>query len=119
MINSGEKRLGMPLWSYGPNQAKEIYIPTDKPTYALVALDIQRPMVVFSCGIPVRIAFQPDQDYELVIRFDDNRNSCTLEASHIVLHDGAYERVPFARFDNRVKPESAACMKAFEKVRWF
>jgi hypothetical protein len=120
LLRGSVKRLGMPLWNYHDNAAKEVYVSTEKPLTAIfwgteVAGDYQY-QYHYQCGVPVTASFQQDKDYE--VKYVWNRTACTVLLSEITAGSaGEYSLQPIRQFNNKVTDETSGCAKQFNRFR--
>ena len=104
------KQLGMPLWAYHDNAAKEVYVSVATPFHGMFqaagrtsALGGRK-----RCGIPFAIELGTGRDYEFYFDFE----RCSLVASEIVASPDGYRKVPAPL----IPMDTEACRVAFEKV---
>lgn len=120
LLTSSPKRLGMPLWNYHENAAKEVYVSVDKPITAIfwgteVAMGYGRG-THYSCGVPFTAAFQKGKDYEVKLVWD--RTACNVVFSEIKPEaDGSYSFKALERFTNRATEKTQGCVKQFTRFR--
>jgi hypothetical protein len=110
LLNSAPKRLGMPLWAYDDNAAKEVYV-SAATTFHGMFQSAGRTSPLGGrkrCGIPFSIDLGTGQDYEFY--FDYER--CSLVASEIVASPDGSRKVPAPL----IPMDMEACRLAFEKV---
>ena len=82
LLISQPKRLGMPLWDYHDNAAKEFYVRAGKEQHLMFysAKSLGRGAV--KCGIPISTTFENNEEYELF--FDDDDLHCSLTLNQIL-----------------------------------
>jgi hypothetical protein len=121
LVNSSPKTLGMPLWNYHKNAAKEFYVSTERPLIVIfkgseTSFEI-RGVVTYLCAVPIIYQFE-DKDYE--VSFNWHKKQCTVDVFEIVkTESGAHEKRLLKAFDNKVRFNNADCMKAFKKLRLY
>jgi len=144
LVNSSPKRLGLPLWPFHDNGAKEVFIDTSHSFHALIIGEEIAPgrmkasdfsgnanllseasefspaprlwMTTYRCGVAFTYDFKANIDYEVEFIWD--RYSCSVAVSQIV--DGEVPNIKrLATFDNRVNDSAVQCDEAFKKKRLF
>jgi hypothetical protein len=117
LLNSHPKRLGMPLWNYHDNAAKEVYVEANKSIYALFTGGKRSGATNYSCGVPFWYSFEDGADYE--VRFRWAAYGCRVTVAKI--DDGSTEPefLEQASFSNRVNEENKGCLAAFKKQRLY
>ena len=110
LLNSSPKKLGIPLWAFNDNAAKEVYVAADRPFNAMfkgqtLTSATYRTHTWTHCGAPFSVTFKANHDYE--VKFEEQR--CVLEVNEII----ANSRVPVDATFN----DNPNCRAAFEKVR--
>jgi hypothetical protein len=120
LLTSSPKRLGMPLWNYHENAAKEVYVHTDKPMTAIfwgteLAMGYGGGMH-YSCGVPFTAAFQKGKDYEVKLVW--NRTACDVVFSEITPEDGgSHSFKVLKKFTNSASENTQGCLKHFKRFR--
>lgn len=113
--NGGLKRLGIPLWTYSGNEAKEVYISSAKPFNGAFfgPLDSSRH---YSCAVAFTIFFEESKDYEIVYSYAPRSSNiwCSVKAYEILESQTGHERHEIPVKINISDP----CQKAFKKRRW-
>jgi hypothetical protein len=116
LITGSLKRLGMPLWNYHDNAAKEVYVATDKPLSAIFWGTENAGTMEYSCGVPFFATLQKDKDYE--IRYRWARRECTVSLFEIRnATTGEPVFLEIAHYNNKVLPKWDGCYKAFHRFR--
>lgn len=116
LLTGSVKRLGMPLWSYHDNAAKEVYVSTNKPITAIFWGTESAGNYFYQCGVPFKASFQEGKDYEVKYRWD--RTQCTVSFAEIVERKpGEYSSQEIASFNNRVTDKSSGCLQQFKRFR--
>ena len=132
LASSPEKRLGIPLWHYHKNAAKEFYVSTERPLivmfksqtytgggyvgYPLVDLFFP-PVSNFFCDVPVIYQLE-EKDYEVKFNWPSHRTGCSADVFEIVKSDwGVHKKRHLKTFNNKMRFDSADCMSAFENRR--
>jgi hypothetical protein len=75
-----EKRLGIPLWSYSPNAAKEFNIPANVEKNVMIVQNFGGLGTGMACGAYFQVTYQKNKDYEVI--FDSQK--CTAEIYEII-----------------------------------
>ena len=120
VVNSSPKRLGMPLWNYHENAAKEVYVAVGKPLTGiffgyeqLSALGVKH---FYECGVYFNVEFQNYKDYE--VSFEWKRTECFVTVSEIQAQpSGTYSFLTVAKFDSKVTSANRSCLKLFKRLR--
>lgn len=120
LLTSTPKRLGMPLWNYHENAAKEVYVSADKPITAIFwGTEVAKNFggqTHHACGVPFTATFQKDKDYEVKLVW--NRTTCSVVFSEIGSVDGgSYSFKVLERFTNRTTDNTRGCLKQFKRFR--
>ena len=117
LVNSSPKRMGLPLWRFHDNGAKELYVDATKPFHGLISSSDSEPRglvnTVYSCGVPVTFQFKADSDYEVEFVWD--RQICKVLVNQISGAAGAETLTHLATFTNRPSGENAQCLEAFRR----
>jgi hypothetical protein len=121
LLNSAPKTLGMPLWNYNKNAAKEVYVAAGKPIHAMFigsettysALGSK----VHSCGAPFSFTFAENNNYE--VTFQWSPENCEVIVSQIVQTENNWSLSELARFDNKVNEWNRSCLTQFKKMRLY
>jgi hypothetical protein len=118
LLTSSLKRLGMPLWNYHDNAAKEVYVSTDKPLTAIFwGGESVGNYYHYSCAVPFTARFKEGKDYEVKYRWD--RTKCTVSLYEIVERKPKeYMAQEIASFNNKVKDKFSGCYKQFKRPRF-
>jgi hypothetical protein len=124
LLFSPEKRLGIPLWHYHKNTAKEFYVSTERPlivmfkSYSHITYRIIFQVVSwFICDVPVIYQLE-EKDYEVKFNWPSHRTGCSADVFEIVKSDwGVHKKRHLKTFNNKMRFDSADCMSAFEKRR--
>lgn len=117
LLNSSPKKLGMPLWNYHDNAAKEVYVGTDKQLNALIKGDEQSGDYIYSCAVPFFYRFSENEDYE--VYFHWSRTDCTVTISQFSTTPTGTEANKKEVFTNKPSTRNAGCMSAFKKGRLY
>ncbi len=119
LINSSPKSLGIPLQNYNKNAFKEFNTPSGKEKIVMFVGATQMGNKVFSCGVPLNLAFlEKNKDYELFYQLDFN--SCTVTASEIQApSSGEAIKKKLKVYSNSEDGLGEACMKLFKKQRLY
>jgi len=113
------RRLGMPLWDFNTNAAKEFYVEGNRPYYFMIATDAfgggdLYTTTYITCAVPVFTKFETDHDYEVVFQMRDSR-TCVVTLNEIVSDSAGARRVQLGVFDNSTLP-SGGCTYAFSRL---
>ena len=110
LLPSAPTRLGMPLWAYHDNAAKEVYVSVATTFHGMFqSAGRTSPLGGRQrCGIPFSIELGTGKDYEFYFDFE----RCSLVASEIVASPDGYRKVPAPLIPMDIE----ACRLAFEKV---
>jgi hypothetical protein len=124
LLNSSPKTLGMPLWHYHENAAKEFYFSTERPlivmfkgseavpnAYSITGYDI------YACAVPIIYQLE-EKDYEASFKW--HRQNCMVFLFEIVKSEsGNYEKKLLKTFGKKALFNNEGCMKAFKKLRLY
>lgn len=116
LFNSNPKRLGMPLWSFHPNAAKEMYVTPAPYTFLFIGAE-STGGTIYSCGVPVHETFEQDRDYEL--SFSWSPANCTVQLNELKHLNGTAVRIPLREHNNSVTPTTQECLSQFKKPRLY
>lgn len=122
LVNSSPKRLGIELWDFHENGAKEFYVSTDKPLHLLImggmgSYDGVR-QSTHMCGVLVNETLDPDMDYELIFS-QTTRTRCQVEFNKIVEQGDTFIRQNIVTHFNNGEPVPEQCLRSFGKLRWY
>lgn len=145
VLRSEPKVLGMPLWRYHKNAAKEVFVEANKPLHGLFtgsetvfrwfssdeseqSFDrLARREEEFNhflhtrthyfCAAPFSFRFSEGEDYEVTFRLD--RDRCEVVISQFAGITEAPSLLEVAKFDNRVSESNNGCLTAFRKLRLY
>lgn len=116
-LNSEPKKLGIPLWNYHENAAKEFFVSTNnEQIYMFESTEIiggrNR-----KCGVAVKQKFEAGKDYEL--SYSMNNSNCYVVISEIKNNaSGQPEKVILQKRDSHLSADfSEACISEFKKIR--
>lgn len=120
LLTSSPKRLGMPLWDFHENAAKEVYVRADKPMTAIFwGTETDKrygATTYYSCGVPFTAAFQKDKDYEVKLLW--NRTACRVVFAEIKPDNiDSYHFKVLETFSNRATEKTQGCLKQFTRFR--
>ena len=121
---SPEKRLGIPLWHYHKNAAKEFYVSTERPLIVMFKSSsfIYYGIIfswahLFICDVPIIYQLE-EKDYEVKFNWPSSLTGCSADVFEIVKSDwGGIKKRNLKTFNNKMSFDSADCMSAFEKRR--
>jgi len=144
LVNSSPKRLGLPLWHFHDNGAKEVFFDTAHSFHALIIGEEIAPgrvkasdfsgnadslsdasefqpapgvwMTTYRCGVAFSYDLKANVDYE--VEYIWHRQSCSVVVSQI---DGGEKPSLkwLATFSTRVKYSDVKCKEAFKKKRLY
>jgi hypothetical protein len=118
LLGSSEKKLGIPLWNYHKNAAKEVYVESNKDFYFMFFGETRIGSTTYTCAVPVWANFQTKKSYEIVIH--PMPSSCTVDFTEIVKNDtGGYVKVIKQQFTNKISSRNFDCKSSFEKARFY
>ena len=146
VLRSTPKVLGMPLWKYHKNAAKEVFVEANKllnglftgsetvwvlgsaegstQSDSLFTRTEWRPTIVgiregtdYHCATPFSFRFSESEDYEVTFRWD--RGNCSVVISQFAVNNDGPSLLEVARFDNRVSESNNGCLAAFRKSRLY
>lgn len=112
------KRLGMPLWDFNDNAAKEVYMPAGKQLNFLFGVNTASGglavahfyfWTVRSTGIPFSVTFDGSKDYEIVLDEEQGK----IRAYELAGARDRPVRVPMSVTLN----ENEGCLKAIARER--
>ena len=143
-ILSTPKVLGMPLWKYHKNAAKEVFVEANKLLNGLFTgsetvwvlgnsegstqsdsfftrTEWRRSGILegtdYHCATPFSFRFSESEDYEVTFRWD--RGNCSVVISQFAVNNAGPSLLEVARFDNRVSESNNGCLAAFRKSRLY
>lgn len=116
LVTGSLKRLGMPLWNYHDNAAKEVYVSSDKPISAIFWGTEIAGNYHYQCGVPFSTSFQKDKDYE--VKYIWGRTSCAVSVAEITADSpGQYSLRLISNFNSKVANIESGCYKQFKRFR--
>lgn len=119
LLNPNEKQLGIPLWDYHKNAAKEVFVTANIPQIYLFASNKEiyymRNQYLLNCGVFIKQQFEAGKDYEISYKWDNNK--CFAEISEIKLNSsGNYEKVLLQKRGSELTNDfSKICFTYFNK----
>ena len=116
LINSQPKKIGMPLWSFHPNAAKELYVIPSTYTFLFVGAESSG-NAVYSCGVPVHETFEEGHDYELNFMWSPAK--CTVQVNELKPAGETVLRSLLREHSNIATPSTMGCLKQFKKPRLY
>lgn len=117
LVNSSPKRLGMPLWNYHDNAAKEVYVEANKLIYGLFQGGETTFTKTYLCGTPFWYSFEEQADYEVTFKW--SRQECHVTVSTIIDGPSGPQLGKLATFSNQINEENRGCLAAFQKRRLY
>jgi hypothetical protein len=113
ILGSTPKKLGMPLWDYHDNAAKEIYVQAGKPVHALFSGSEAN----YQCGVPFSFTFQDSNDYEVKYQLDGL--ACSVTVAQLVRKGDGWSASQLGKFYNVVTEANRGCLAQFKKTRMY
>lgn len=113
LFNSTPKRLGMPLWNYSENAAKEVYVDSTKQFNGLMQGSERGGEGIYSCGVPFFFTFLENADYEVFFHWSPK--SCHITIAQLIDGTKGVEEKELKVFTNQITEINAGCMKAFKE----
>lgn len=117
LLNSNPKKLGMPLWSYHENAAKEVYVDASKQMHGMFFGSEQIGTTLYSCGVPFSFTFSANNDYE--VKYQWSPSQCLATISQIVPNGSDWSLKEVGKFDNRTNDLNRGCLAQFKKTRLY
>ena len=145
VLRSTPKVLGMPLWRYHKNAAKEVFVEANKLLYGFFVgskttfgsvFDFEGEQqssshftrtqlgpgnlnvgTIFQCGTPFFFRFSENKDYEVSFRLD--RDNCSVVIDQLPGNNDGPIPLEVARFNNRVSESNNGCLAAFRRERLY
>jgi hypothetical protein len=93
VLNSDPRRLGIPLWNYHKNAAKEFFISAGIPqVYMFEAAQGTR--YIYECGVVIQQTFDEDKDKDYEVNYKWNIPNCNVKVYEIKKNtSGSAEKV--------------------------
>jgi hypothetical protein len=119
-LNSSPKVLGIPLWNYHDNAAKEVYVEANKQiTGFFRGAETPFPwspiLTTYYCAVVFSYNFSEGKDYEVSFKWD--QKNCRVDLSEIVSdNEGGYKR---SSITNPINESIKACMAQIQKNRLY
>lgn len=117
VINSTPKKLGMALWSYHDNAAKEILVDANREIYGLFQGSEVEGNAIYTCGTPFSYSFQENLDYEVFFKWSNKE--CRVTIAKIIDSPIGFQKQRLAEFSNKINDENKGCLESFEKPRLY
>jgi hypothetical protein len=119
LINSNPKRLGLPLWDFHENAAKEVYVDASRPKYYLFSGDSIDPQTnsIYSCAVAFAFPFEADKSYEVFLKW--HPQNCRIVISELQGQGSAASRVQLKTITNQLTQETRDCYAQFAKTRLY
>lgn len=118
LVGRGTRKLGLPLWEYNDNGAREYYVATDRPiivTFEGRTGDFVRGSPKGqTCVILVNRTLEPDRDYELVYEHQ-SATKCIVTLNELIVEGGNAQRVELATYQRIGQFVNPGCLRAFRK----
>lgn len=115
VADSTPRRLGLPLWNYHENAAKEVYVEAGRERTWLFKGQELGGGYAHICGVAVTFTFAEGKDYE--VKFKGEEKSCSVVIAEFRGTQQAPRLQELARFDNRIDDAHQGCEEAFKKFR--
>jgi hypothetical protein len=119
-FHGSPKTLGLPLWSYHRNAAKEVYVEANKQINGMFFGEDVDHMVLYralyQCGVPFYFSFKENTDYE--VKFHWSRTQCTAAVSQFVRNGENWSLLELARFDNQINDSNRGCLTQLRRWRF-
>ena len=128
LITSTRKSLGMPLWKYNDNAAKEVYVEAGRQfNWLFMSADSSLqlspvmlvgliPVEVHACGVPFSYSFIENKDYEVSLQW--NRTTCRVIVSEVAADSTAGPQFSeLATFTNQLTETNKTCLNQLTKKR--
>jgi len=111
-VHGSLKTLGMPLWNYNKNSAKEVFVQSDKKlTFMFIGYEIQDG-TRYDCGVPFTFSFSKNNNYE--VKYLTDKKFCQVSVSKLHNLDGQWMTRELARYSNKLNEATLGCMEAFK-----
>lgn len=119
LLNSNPKCLGIPLWNYHKNAAKEFFISANIPHVYMVYGSEITGSTIYRCAVILSQEFEEGKDYEIYYKW--NASKCSVDISEIKKNDlGIAEKILLQKRTNKLNNDfSLSCMKVFKNPRLF
>lgn len=118
--NSDLKTLGLPLWSYHKNSAKEVFVEANRPITGMFFGAQTIGATRYSCGTPFSFSFLEENDYEVKFQWNPSRLEpypCQTIISKFVRDGEKWYLTEMAKFDNQINKSNSGCLDQFRRVR--
>jgi hypothetical protein len=128
LITSTRKSLGMPLWKYNDNAAKEVYVEAGRQfnwlfvsadrtlQFSPIMLAGVIPYELHLCGVPFSYTFDETKDYEIALNW--SRTTCRVVVSQVVVDlTGNPTLAEVASFSNQLTEANKTCLEQLTKKR--
>ena len=130
LITSTKKSLGMPLWKYNDNAAKEVYVEAGRQfnwfftsadrtlQFSPIMLAGVIPFEIHHCGVPFSYSFEESKDYEIALNW--SRTACRVVVSQLVVDStGSPALSEVASFSNQLTDVNKTCLEQLKKTRLY
>lgn len=117
LLNSSPKRLGMPLWNYHDNAAKEIYVEANKPIHALFHGGETVGLTTYACATPFSFSFNENTDYE--VRFKWATKACGVSIFQLIKNPDGVAMQEVATFTNQATGANKGCLARLTEKRLY
>jgi hypothetical protein len=114
LINSTPKRLGMPLWNYHKNAAKEVYVAAKKSIHGMFFGGKNIQSTVYSCGVPFSFTFSENVDYEIAYQW--RPRLCSVSIAEIVRMNDSWSLKEVGKFDSLANDLNRGCLKRYKEL---
>ena len=149
LINSTPKKLGIPLWQYQENSAKEVYVKADQNKYFMFFGNVTSTQFVFENtdrllmysvdetprwvrrhapdDTPIENAYFCGTPFSYTfaknkdyeVEFKVTPARCTVTISEVVRKGNAWKKIQLSKFNNSVNNTNRGCLNRLLKQRAF
>lgn len=123
LLISDPKRLGIPLWDFHDNAAKEFFIPADVPQTYLFKVVEREGRMITKCGVFLKQTFEKNKDYEL--NYHLNGIGCRIDVYELKrnqsnINSEKVEKVLLQSQNHTLSSDfSPSCMTRFKQIRLY
>lgn len=116
LMRNSTKKLGIPLWDYHDNAAKEVFVNVTKELNGMfLGAERLNDGWTFSCAVPFNFKFTENNDYEVKFRLIPGQ--CTATISQIIPNEGSWARKELKSFDDQVNDSTQGCLARFKATQ--
>ena len=102
------KKLGMPLWNYHENAAKEVYVAANKPIYGMFFGHEYMGSTTYVCAVPFSFTFSENADYE--VKYQGGATMCSVSIAQILRAGNNWSLTEVGKFDNKMNDSNRGCL---------